>query len=140
MLTYQTSGRNRRTAVIVAAVLAGLAALLVIFQASVWIIAGLALFTLPAIRDLVLDRTAGLTLTPAYLDWHSGAHGDRIDLHRIKAVRLDRRLDLTTRVTVLLLDGRRLRLPDDCLPQPDRLEAVLQQAGVTTERHPFSFL
>lgn len=140
LLIYQSHGRNRRTALIVAAVLAGLTGLLVVFQAAWWIIAALALFTLPAIWDLVSNRSAGLTLTDTALHWHSGARSDRIDLHRIRTVRLDRRLDLTTRVLVVLQDSRRIRLPDDCLPDLDQFAAALAKAAVKTERHPFSLL
>lgn len=140
LLTYQYQGRNRRTALSVAAVLAGLSGLVLVFQAAWWIIAGLALFTLPAIWDLVSNRTAGLTLTETALHWHSGRRGDKIALHRIRTIRLDRRLDLTTRVSVVLQDSRRIRLPDDCLPDLDQLAAALARAAVKTERHPFSLL
>ena len=43
------------------------------------------------------------------------------------------------RVTLVLRDGRKLRLPQDVVPPGDALETTLQAAGIRTERHPFTF-
>lgn len=140
LLDFQARGRNSSTAWVLAAVWSGLAALVITVDASVWIVAGFALFTLPAVWDLVADRPSGIRLDAEGLHWHSGRHQQNIPLARIKAVRLDRRLDLSFRVSLVLHDNRRIRLPQECLPPIDRLDAALRQAGLRVERHPFSLL
>lgn len=140
LLDHRSSGRNARTALVLAGVWAALVLLAVVLDAAVWVVAGLALFTLPALWDMVSDRPSGMIVTRDDLHWHSGAQADTIPLPRIRAVRLDRRLDLSYRVSIVLRDDRRIRLPQDCLPGIPALEAALAQAGVTVERHPFSLL
>lgn len=140
LLDHRMSGRNARTGLVLAAVWAVLGLMLVVLDAALWIVAGLALFTLPALWDLVSDRPSGLTLTQDSLHWWSGKQSDTIPLARIKAVRLDRRLDLSFRTSIVLHDDRRIRLPQDCLPEVPRLESALIRAGIRVERHPFSLL
>jgi hypothetical protein len=140
LLEHHTTGRNPRTALALAGVWGVLALLVMVLDAAVWIVAGLALFTLPALWDLVTDRAAGLRLTGDGLHWFSGRRSDTIPRARIKAVRLDRRLDLSYRVSITLHDDRRIRLPQESLPPIPVLEAALIQAGIRVERHPFSLL
>ncbi|HSG55096.1 MAG TPA: hypothetical protein VLA45_06540 [Paracoccaceae bacterium] len=140
LLDHRANGRNPRTALALVGVWAVLALLLVVFQAAPLIVGGLGLFTLPALWDLVSNRGSGLRVTDQDLHWFSGAKADTIPLPRIKTVRLDRRLDLSYRVSVVLRDDRRIRLPQDCVPAIDRLEEVLHKAGIAVERHPFSLL
>ncbi len=140
LLDHRTHGRNRLTALALAGVWTILLLLLLVLEAAGWIVAGLALFTLPALWDLLSDRASGLRLTGQDLHWFSGAKADTIPLARIKAVRLDRRLDLSYRVSVVLHDTRRIRLPQDCVPPIPVLEEALGRAAVPVERHPFSLL
>ena len=140
LLDHRARGRNGRTAAVVAAVWAVLVLLLTVLDAAPAIVAGMGLFTLPALWDLVSDRPSGLTLTEDSLHWFSGKQADTIPLPRIKAVRLDRRLDLSFRVSVVLRDDRRIRLPQECLPPIPLLETALTRAGLRVERHPFSLL
>lgn len=140
VLDHRNHGRNPRTALVLAGVWAVLILLVVVLEAALWIVAGLALFTLPALWDIVTDRAAGLVLTGDSLQWFSGRQSDTIPLVRVKAVRLDRRLDLSYRSTIVLCDDRRIRFPQECLPDIPVLEAALVKAGVRVERHPFSLL
>lgn len=140
LLDHHSPGRNPRTALVLAGVWAVLVLLVVVLDAALWIVAGLALFTLPALWDLVTDRASGLRLTGDSLHWFSGRRSDTIPLAQIKAVRLDRRLDLSYRTSIVLRDDRRIRLPQECLPDIPVLETALTQAGLRVERHPFSLL
>lgn len=140
LLDHHARGRNSATVLAVVAVWAFLALLLIGLEAAPWIVAGLALFTVPALWDLVSDRPSGLTLTQDSLHWYSGRQRDTIAHRQIKAVRLDRRLDLSYRVSIVLHDDRRIRLPQECLPRTDHLEAALTRAGINVQRHPFSLL
>lgn len=119
---------------------AGLAALLVFLDAAPWIVASLALFTLPLAYEVWRNPQCRLTLDATALDWQGILGADRVPLVRIDKVRFDRRLDMSMRVTLVLTDGRKLRLPHDVLPPPERLETALQAYGVKTERHPFSLI
>jgi hypothetical protein len=140
VLDHRARGRTVRTALVLTGVWGLLLLLLGVFDAAPWIIGGMGLFTLPALWDLVSDRPSGLRLTEDSLHWFSGKQADTIPLPRIKAVRLDRRLDLSFRVSVVLRDDRRIRLPHDCLPPIPQLETALTRAGLRVERHPFSLL
>lgn len=140
LLDHRLRGRNPRTAVVLLGVWVALLLFWVGLDAAPWIMIGLALFTLPALWDLVTDRPSGLRLTDDSLHWFSGRRSDTVPLAQIKAVRLDRRLDLSYRVSIVLRDDRRIRLPQDCLPEIPTLDAALTQAGIRVERHPFSLL
>jgi hypothetical protein len=140
LLDHRNTGRTPRTALVLAGVWAVFVLLVLVLDAALWIVAGLALFTLPALWDLVTDRAAGLVLTGDSLHWFSGRRSDTIPLARVKAVRLDRRLDLSYRTSIVLSDDRRIRFPQECLPDIPVLEAALVKAGVRVERHPFSLL
>jgi hypothetical protein len=140
LLDHRNRGRNRRTALALGAVWTGLALMVWVIDAAGWVVAGLGLFSLPALWDLLSDRPAGLRLGADGLTWHSGAGGGTIPLSQIRAVRLDRRLDLSHRVSVVLQDQRLVRLPQDCLPPLPVLEAALRQAGLRVERHPFAVI
>lgn len=107
-------------------------------EAETWIVAGLALFSLPALWEIVTGRVASVTLAEAELRWQSGQRSETVPLAQIDHVRLDRRFDGAMRVTLVLRDQRRLRLPPDCVPPARAFEAALHRAGLRTERHPFS--
>lgn len=140
VLEHHARGRSLRTALVLALVWAGLIGMRLGLEAALWIVLGLALFTLPALWDLASDRRSGLRLDAEALAWWSGARRGHVPLTQIQAVRFDRRLDLSMRVSVVLQDARRIRLPQEALPEIERLEAALRSVGVATERHPFSLL
>lgn len=140
LLDHRLRGRNPRTAAVLLGVWVALVLVWVGLEAAPWIMIGVGLFTLPALWDLITDRPSGLILTGDSLHWFSGRRSDTIPLAQIKAVRLDRRLDLSYRVSIVLRDDRRIRLPQECLPEIPTLDAALTQAGIRVERHPFSLL
>lgn len=139
-LEHCAQGRSWRTALVLALVWAGLIGMITLLDAAPWIVLGLALFTLPALWDFVSDRRSGLRLDAQALTWWSGARRGHVPLAQIRAVRFDRRLDLSMRVSLVLQDAGRIRLPQEALPEIERLEAALRASGVATERHPFSLL
>jgi hypothetical protein len=131
-------GRSSRAALIVAATYAALLAVWVGLEAAPWVLAILALPTLPALWDLWRDPRSGLRLSADRLDWQAGTRGDGLALTLIDRVRIDLRWDRSARVTVILRDGQRQRLPDAALPPAADLQRALQAHGVATERHPFA--
>lgn len=140
MLTYERIGRSRRNIIVFAVVWAVLLSLLFVVDAAPWIIAFLGMFTLPLLWEILRNPVSRLTLDDGALAWHSIVSADSVPLMLIDKVRFDRRLDLSMRVTLLLTDGRKIRLPHDALPAPERLEQALQARGIHTERHPFSLM
>ncbi|WP_372577794.1 hypothetical protein [Ruegeria hyattellae] len=103
-----------------------------------WIAALGVLVTLPALYEFLTDRRAGLTLTGQELSWFSGTLTQKVPLARIKTARFDTRWDLSVRVTLILQNDKKLRLPHECLPPHRALETRLQQAGLHVERHHFT--
>lgn len=122
----------------VAAVWLALIAAYVVIEASPVILAIVALFTLPALWDLATNPLVRLSLTPQTLDWQRGKDKVTIPLNTIDHIRLDTRLDLSVRATVVLRSGQRLRLPPDTMPPHRPFEHALHAAGVSTLRHHFS--
>ena len=102
------------------------------------ILAIVALFTLPALWDLATNPIASLSLSPQALVWQRGKDKVTIPLDTIDHIRLDTRLDLSVRATVVLRSGQRLRIPPDTMPPYRPFDHALHAAGVPTQRHHFS--
>jgi hypothetical protein len=83
------------------------------------------------------NPSAGLTLGPAHLEWHTGRREARVPLDDIATARFDTRLDFSVRVTLTFRDGKSLRLPQESMPPHRAFEEALQTRGVKTERHHF---
>ncbi|MCM2560810.1 hypothetical protein M8756_02895 [Lutimaribacter sp. EGI FJ00015] len=139
-LAYHRTGRARRNVVALALVWAGLLGMVLLFGAAAWIVLFLWLFSLPLAWEVWRNPESRLTLDSDTLAWHGMMGRDAVPLSLIDKVRFDRRLDLSMRVTLVLEDGRKIRLPHDVLPPPERLEAAFQAHRIATERNPFSLL
>ena len=139
-LTHRRTGRARRNVVTLALVWAALLGMLVVLSAAAWIVLFLALFTLPLAWEVWRNPESRLTLDRAALEWHGIMGADSVPLTLIEKVRFDRRLDMSMRVTLVLKDGRKIRLPHDVMPPPERLEAAFQAHDIETERNPFSLI
>lgn len=103
-----------------------------------WIIVIVAIITLPAAIDVFVNATARLDLNDSQLFWKNRSQEVTIPLHEIEKIRFDGRMDMSVRVSVVLVDGRKLRLPYDAMPPHKELEAALQARDVRTERHAFT--
>ncbi|WP_372892752.1 hypothetical protein [Rhodosalinus sp.] len=135
---FARTGRTRRTALVLVAVWAVIVALVVLLDAALWVVAIPALFTLPAVWDLVSDRRAGLALEDDRIRWHAGRAEGEVVFGQIDRVRFDTRLDLSVKVTLVLHSGRRIRLPQESLPPWRTLDSALAERGLRTERHHFA--
>ena len=103
-----------------------------------WIIVIVAMITLPAAIDVFVNATARLDLNDSQLFWKNRSQEVTIPLHEIEKIRFDGRMDMSVRVSVVLVDGRKLRMPYDAMPPHKELEAALQARDVRTERHAFT--
>lgn len=131
-------GRSPRTAAILAAVYAAIGAAILWLDAAPWLMALLALPTLPALWDLWTNPEAGIVLGDRSLRWYSGRRHADLDLGEIDHMRFDTRWDLSVRVTAVLRSGRKLRLPYESLPPHKVFEAALSDRGVTVKRQHFT--
>lgn len=135
-LIVHNQGRTLRTfgaLVLAAALLGGLYSI----GTMTWILVFLSLFAIPALVDLLLNPVSTFEMTDDTMRWKCPTQSGELTLDRIRQVRLDTRLDVSVRVTVMLVDGSKLRLPQDVLPAHKTLEEAFQARGIKVERHHF---
>ena len=137
---YETTGRNRRTLVTLVMVWALIIGAIILFDASLVLMALIALCTAPALYDLLSGRRSGLTLGPEGMGWFAGRRTGDIAWAKIDHIRLDTRLDFSVRTSAVLTSGRKVRVPLEATPPADTLEAVLTDRGIAVKRHHFSLL
>jgi hypothetical protein len=107
------------------------------FDAAWWILAILALPTIPAAWDYWRDTRSGLSIGSDLIEWYSGQHSASLPLEQVHHARFDTRWDFTARVTLVLRNGRKLHLPPQVLPPRHQFEPALQARGIRTQRHHF---
>ncbi|KIC47041.1 hypothetical protein RA28_04855 [Ruegeria sp. ANG-S4] len=134
---FKRHNRSQRAVIVLICVYAALGGLLVIFDAVWWLVALLALTTLPALWDVVQNTNAGVQLDDQEISWHTGQRKGDIPLVQIEKFRFDTRWDFSVRVSAILKSGKRVRLPDESLPPHQQFEGVLKDAGFAVERHHF---
>ena len=136
---YESQGRTPKSIAALVGMLMVIAGLE--FIGTVWwIVVLVALISLPAALDVLLNVRSSLDLDDERLFWKNRSQEVTIPLFEIEKVRFDGRMDLSTRVTIVLRDGRKLRLPYDALPPHKELESELQSRDVRTERNAFTVL
>ncbi len=135
--TFTRQNRNQRTVLILIGIYAVLIGLMILLDAVWWLVALLALTTLPALWDVIKDTSAGMELTDDTLRWHTGQRQGELLLSEVDHFRFDTRWDFSVRVSAMLKSDKRLRLPDESLPPHKQFEDVLQRAGFKVERHHF---
>lgn len=137
---WQREGRNGATLIVVSLLWVLLAAAWAKLDAAWWIITPIWLLSLPAVYDIWRNPISGLHLDHTQLSWFTGQIHGQVALEDINHVRLDTRLDLSLRITLVLCSGRHLRLPAPVAPPPEPLETAMRAAGITTRRHHFSLM
>ncbi|MEW9919098.1 hypothetical protein AB2B41_05765 [Marimonas sp. MJW-29] len=135
--TYERQSRDKRTALLIIAIWTALVMGWVFLDMAAWIVFLLAAFTLPAMWDHYANPLSGLTLDDERITWFSGKRGGEVALSEIDHVRLDTRLDLSVRVTLVTRTGTRIRLPYEATPPHESFENELNQRGLKTRRAHF---
>lgn len=135
--TYESQGRTPKAIAALVAMLFVIAGLEYIGTVW-WLVVLVALITLPTAIDVLINASARLELTETQLFWKNRSQEVTIPLHEIDKTRFDGRMDMSVRVSIVLKDGRKLRLPYDAMPPHKELEAALQARDVRTERHSFT--
>ena len=134
---FSRQGRTQRTVGILPLIYGSLISAVALLDAAWWLMAGLFFLTIPAILDLWRNPESGLSLTPTTLDWFTGRHKGTLEFHEIDHMRFDTRWDFSVRVTAMLPNKKRVRLPYQCLPPHRQFEAELQGRGINVKRHHF---
>lgn len=133
--TFEKRGRTPFTVFALLAIWGGLFLIWLGLGASIWVIGGVALFTLPAFWDVIRDSRATLTISKGRIAWDAAfSSGDRSDVDH---VRLNRRFDGSMKVLLVHVGGATTRLPPDVVPPVEALEKALAKADIPTQRHPF---
>ncbi|MFG6591586.1 hypothetical protein [Sulfitobacter sp. 1A12157] len=138
--TYRRHARSRTALMLLPLIWLALGAAWHWLDASGWLVGLLGLFTLPALWEVFSNPASGLTLDQHSLSWFTGKRDAKIALAQVDRVRLDTRLDMSVRATVILHTGRKIKLPFEATPPHRALEAALQARGVATERHHFTLI
>ncbi len=138
MFEFSRHARTPRTVAIVIAIYMVLVAAVVLVDAAWWLMAGLAVLTIPALFDLWRDPSTGIRLGPNSLDWHSGRRSGSLGLSEIDHMRFDTRYDFSVRVTAVLKNEKKVRLPYEALPPHRAFETEFTVRGIRVERHHFT--
>ena len=88
--------------------------------------------------ELWTNPVGRLTLDAQTLSFDSGRQAREVALADVAKVRVLRRMDLSWLATIVLRDGRKLRLPANCTPPGERLETELAARGLKVDRILFS--
>lgn len=135
-LTYRHYGRNRRTLGALA-----VAAVVLLFLHSIgtmtWILVLLSLFAAPALVDVLLNPVSTFEFSEGILRWKSATQTAEIPTDQIRSARFDTRLDVSIRVTLTMVNGSKVRIPNDVLPSHKIFEAALKDCDIPVERHHF---
>ncbi|WP_417712763.1 hypothetical protein [Pseudophaeobacter arcticus] len=139
-LHFQRRGRSWALA---SAIFLWLAALIfggIALEISAWLLAVLALPTLPGLWELWRNPMSRLALTADQICWFTATGNTAVPLAKVSLLRLDRRWDLSFRATLILEDGQKLRMPQHVLPPVEQLEEALSARGIPSQRHHFTVL
>jgi len=135
---FTRHARTPGTVMVLIAVYTGLIAAIILVDAAWWLMVGFALLTIPALFDLWRDPAAGVRLDENSLDWHSGRRSGSLDFSEIDHMRFDTRFDFSVRVTAVLTNDKKIRLPYEALPPHRVFEEVFTARGIRVERHHFT--
>ena len=137
LMHFASDSRSAKAMIGVAVYLTLVAALWTVFDAMVWFVIFLALMAIPALIQLWNNPHSTLSLTENSIHWTSGPQTGGVPLSDIDKIRMDTRWDLSVRITLILVDGSKLRLPPDLAPPHRALETKLNELGKTVQRHHF---
>ena len=138
-LFFERRARRPFGLVMVLCALGFLAVLIFAIDAHPLVVTLFALFSAPAVWDVIRDSVATLQLDDTSIAWKSGARSRNIALKDIEIAVLSTSLDLSGRATLHLVSGEKIRVPFECLPGARVLERALEARGVPHRRSFFSF-
>jgi len=138
--TYRAIGRNWTTLIVTLSVWVVLAFLSLRVEMAPWLAMIVFLFTLPAVYDLISARASGIKVNGDQIAWYAGKRNNSVAANLIDHIKLDTRLDLSVRCTLVLSSGLKVKVPLEACPKHRALEAQLHAHGYTTRRQHFGFV
>ena len=136
-LIFERRARRPLGLAMVGAALLCLVLLIFAVEAHPIVVAIFAVITGPALWDVVRDARATLTLDDTNLSWNSGHHDITLPLTEIEEAALSTSFDFSQRGKITLRDGRRVRIPPQCMPRGRSLDHALEARGVIHRRSLF---
>ncbi|MBT8457639.1 MAG: hypothetical protein KJO15_16210 [Alphaproteobacteria bacterium] len=138
-LSFERRARRPAGLAMVGVALAALLGLIFALDAHPVIVALFALLVAPALWDVIRDSHASIHLDETTFRWQSGARKGAVPFEEIDEAVLSTTLDFSQRASLRLKDGRRQRIPPECLPGGRVLDVALTERGVANRRSLFSF-
>ena len=138
--TFRTVGRNWTTLITTVLVWVVLLTLILQVDMALWLAGIVFAFTLPAVYDLISARASGITVNGDQIAWYAGKRDNSVAANLIDHIKLDTRLDLSVRCTLVLSSGQKVKVPFEACPNHRALETQLHAHDYTTRRQHFGFV
>ncbi|MDU8944893.1 hypothetical protein [Ovoidimarina sediminis] len=135
--SFERRARRPFGLAMVTAALLCLSLLIFAVDAHPVIVALFAVVTGPAVWDVFRDARATLQINDKRLAWNTGHHEITVPLGEIREAVLSTSFDFSQRGKIHLSDGRRLRIPPQCMPGGRTLDAALELRAVPYRRSLF---
>lgn len=137
---FKRSARSAQALIFVALWWLVLALLYILVNAAPLIVITLGVASLPALIDIAKGGAAHFQITESDIKWQSGRRTGQLTRASLKSVRLETRLDLSLRMTLVTHLGDKTRLPYECVPPASQIEAALGAQKIPFERHHFTLM
>ncbi len=132
-LQHTHYGRNQRSLVVLFLVSAGLIGLL--GSGTHWgIVVALSFFLIPTLVDVVFNPVATFELDRKGIRWKNATQEAELGFNQIKSVHIATRLNVAFRITLIMHDDAKVRIPQDVLPPRTDLAAALACHDIPIQR------
>ncbi|MBO6897779.1 MAG: hypothetical protein JJ868_10455 [Shimia sp.] len=132
-LKHTHHGRNPRSILVLCFVTIGLIGLLS-YGIHWGIVAMLSFFALPTLVDVAFNPMATFELDDNGIRWKNATQEAELSFTQIKSVHVATRLGVAFRITLIMYDEAKVRIPQDVLPPRADLEAALDRHDIPVKR------
>lgn len=132
-LKHAHYGRNPRSILVLSLVTTGLIGLLG-YGVHWGIVAVLSFFVMPTLVDVAFNPVATFELDDNGIRWKNATQESELSFHQIKSVHVATRLGVAFRITLIMYDEAKVRIPQDVLPPRADLEAALDRHSIPVKR------
>lgn len=132
-LKHAHHGRNPRSILVLGLVSIGLIGLLS-YGIHWGIVAVLSFFVIPTLVDVVFNPVATFELDDKGIRWKNATQEAELGFHQIKSVHVATRLGVAFRITLIMYDDAKVRIPQDVLPPRVDFEAALEHQDIPVKR------
>lgn len=132
-LKHTHHGRNPRSMLVLSLVTIGLIGLLG-YGIHWGIVAVLSFFVIPTLVDVAFNPVATFELDDNGIRWKNATQEAELGFHQIKSVHVATRLGVAFRITLVMYDEAKVRIPQDVLPPRAKFEAALEHHDIPVKR------